>query len=144
MMQRGDPPRRAILEAVMLKSAIRPFWPVLLGALLVPATSPAADKDGNYAVWGMGAKSCFHFTQAQGKPEGEPFQDYVSGYLTAYDALTADTYSITAGKDLDQVMAWITDYCTKKQIHSFEQALAEFTVEYHPQRSRRPPFRFGR
>jgi hypothetical protein len=104
----------------------------------------AADKDGNYAVWGVGAKSCFHFTQAQGQPDAEAYRDFAMGYLTAYDALTEDTYSIGAGKDLDQVMAWITDYCTKQQVHGFEQALAEFTVEQHPQRSRRPPFRLGR
>jgi hypothetical protein len=115
-----------------------------LFTLPIAAPAVAADKDGNYAVWGVGAKSCYHFTQAQGGPEAEIYRNYVTGYLTAYDAITEDTYSIGAGKDLDQVMAWIVDYCGKKQIHSFEQALAEFTVEQYPQRSRHPPFRLGR
>ena len=116
----------------------------LLGALLCPLPALAADKDGNYAVWGVGSKSCFHFTQAQGKPDAEAYRDFAMGYLTAYNALNEDTYNIGAGKDLDQVMTWITEYCTKQQVHGFEQALAEFTVEQHPQRTRQPPFRFGR
>lgn len=105
--------------------------------------SGAADKDGNYAVWGVGAKSCFHFLEVADTAEREQFRNYVMGYLTAYDALTEDTYSIGAGKDLDQVMTWLKEYCSQKQIHSFEQGLTEFTVEQHPQRSRHPPFRYG-
>ena len=116
----------------------------LLCALALSMPARAADKDGNYAVWGVGAKSCFHFTQAQGQPGAEAYRDFVMGYLTAYNALKEDTYNIGAGKDLDQVMAWITDYCKTKQVHGFEQALAEFTVEQFPQRSRHPPNRFGR
>lgn len=144
MTRRGRRPRRATLEVVTVKSSIRPLLPIILSALLFPVASPAADKDGNYAVWGVGAKSCYHFTQAQTQPEETAYRNYVTGYLTAYDALSEDTYSISAGKDLDEVMTWIVDYCSKKQIHSFEQALAEFTVEQRPQRSRRPPGRFGR
>ena len=116
----------------------------LLCAFLYPGSAMAADKDGNHAVWGVGSKSCYHYSQAVGQPDAEQYRSYVMGYLTAYDALTENTYSIGAGKDLDQVMAWITDYCTKKQIHGFEQALAEFTVEQYPQRSRHPPNRLGR
>jgi hypothetical protein len=116
----------------------------LLGTLLCPLSTLAADKDGNYAVWGMGSKSCFHYTQAQGQPGAEAYREFVMGYLTAYDALSEDTYNIGAGKDLDQVMTWLTDYCAKQQIHGFEQALVAFTVEQHPQRTRRPPFRTGR
>lgn len=124
--------------------AARHFVVATLFAMSCSPLAMAADKDGNYAVWGVGAKSCYHYSQTLGQPEAESFRNYVMGYLTAYDALTEDTYSIGSGKDLDLVMAWITEYCTKKPIHSFEQALAEFTVEQHPQRSRHPPFRFGR
>lgn len=127
-----------------MNAVVRRLVPIFAGLSLFPVVASAADKDGNYAVWGVGSKSCYHFTQALGRGEAEVFRNYVTGYLTAYDAITEDTYSIGAGKDLDQIMAWITDYCAKKQIHSFEQALAELTVEQHPQRSRRPPFRFGR
>ena len=116
----------------------------LLFALAGSLPAQAADKDGNYAVWGVGAKSCFHFSQSEGQPGAEKYRDFVMGYLTAYDALTEDTYNIGAGKDLDQVMAWITEYCKTKQVHGFEQALAEFTVAQYPQRSRQPPHRFGR
>ena len=115
-----------------------------LFTLVYPFSTLAADKDGNYAVWGVGAKSCFHFNQALGQADEQAYRDFVMGYLTAYDALTEDTYNIGAGKDLDEVMAWLKEYCSAKQVHGFEQALAEFTVELHPQRSRHPPFRFGR
>lgn len=146
MMSGAWRPVFPILEAVNVNAVVRPLLPMVLSLFLFPSIAAAADKDGNYAVWGVGAKSCFHYTQAQAEAgaEAAAYRNYVTGYLTAFDAITEDTYSISAGKDLDQVMAWMTEYCTKKQIHSFEQALAEFTVEQHPQRSRRPPFRFGR
>ena len=82
----------------------------LLCATNCPLPALAADKEGNHAVWGVGGKSCFHYGQAQGQPEAESYRDFAMGYLTAYDAMTADTYSIGDGKDLDQIMAWITDY----------------------------------
>lgn len=144
MTFRGALPRCPNLEAVHVNTVVRRLLPMLMGLFLIPSLAAAADKDGNYAVWGVGAKSCYHYIQANGRGEGEVFRNFVTGYLTAFDAITEDTYSISAGKDLDQVMGWITEYCTTKQIHSFEQALAEFTVEQHPQRSRRPPGRFGR
>lgn len=117
---------------------------MLVGAIWLSPVARAADKDGNYAVWGVGAKSCYSYLQAAETPAAESFRNYVMGYLTAYDALTEDTYSIGAGKDLDQVMAWLKEYCAQKQIHSFEQGLTEFTVEHRPLRSRHPPFRYGR
>ncbi len=123
-----------------------PIVVALLCTLLNPLPAMAADKDGNYAVWGVGAKSCYHYGQAvtAGQADIEQFRNYVMGYLTAYNALTENTYNIGAGKNLDQIMTWMSDYCAAKQIHTFEQALAEFTSVQYPERSRQPPNRFGR
>lgn len=107
-------------------------------------TVAAADHEGNYAVWGVGAKSCHTFSQSLESGNVDSYRDYVMGYLTAYNALVQDTYRIEGGLNLDQVMAWIQDYCELKPINGFEQALSDFTAEHVATRSKHPPNRYGR
>jgi hypothetical protein len=103
----------------------------------------AADKDGNYAVWGAGARSCHSYNQATGEEGRIPYKNYVMGYLTAYNAVSADTYAISADMNLDAVMGWLDDYCGEKPMHSFEQALIGFTSDHTTSRYQQPP-RSGR
>ena len=98
----------------------------------------AADRDGNYAVWGPGAKSCHSYNQAPGEDARIPFRNYVMGYLTAYNAVSAETYAISGDMNLDAVMGWLDDYCEQKPMHSFEQALIDFTTNHNAERFTRP------
>jgi len=104
----------------------------------------AADRDGNYAVWGPGARSCHTYNQAPGEQERIPYRNYVMGYLTAYNAVSAETYAISADMNLDAVMAWMDDYCGQKPMHSFEQALIDFTSGHFDKRYKLPPGRSSR
>lgn len=114
--------------------------PALLLALLACAPgSHAADSRGNFAVWGVGARSCHAFNELQKTGETEKYRDYVMGYLTAYNYLAEETYKIGSGMDLDQIMTWLADYCALKPINGFEQALSDFTVEHAEQRLRHAP-----
>ena len=40
------------------------FLLTILGLLFITNTVIAVDKSGNYAVWGIGMKSCFSFSTA--------------------------------------------------------------------------------
>jgi hypothetical protein len=110
---------------------------VLLCTLAPPV--PAADRDGNYAVWGVGSRSCHTFNKARGNGDSEGYENYVMGYLTAYNAIVDDTYGISGSMTLKDVMGWLDAYCGQKPMHGFEQALAEFTVQQAESRLRYPP-----
>jgi hypothetical protein len=66
------------------------------------------------------------------------------GYLTAYNAVSTDTYGISGDMNLDAVMGWLGDYCEQKPMHSFEQALIDFTSSHTADRYTRPPGQVGR
>jgi len=108
---------------------------------LANSPAPAADKNGNYAVWGPGAKSCHAYNQSTGEDARVPFRNYVMGYLTAYNAVNADTYAIAPDMNLDAVMTWFDDYCGEKPMHSFEQALIDFTSTHEAGRTKLAPGR---
>ena len=110
-------------------------------AALVCASGAAADRDGNYAVWGPGAKSCHSYNQASGDDARIPYRNYVMGYLTAYNAVSVETYAITRDMNLEAVMGWLDDYCGQKPMHSFEQALIDLTSSHVEERYTRPPGR---
>ena len=118
----------------------------VLAALIAmaPGTANAADADGNYAVWGMGSKSCFAFIQAMSQGGNDAFREFVMGYLTAYNAVAQDTYRIEGSMSIDAIMASLGDYCEAKQMHSFEQALTDFTAEHTASRMQRAPGSTGR
>lgn len=118
-----------------------PIWLMLL--LAVPA-SHAADDHGNYAVWGMGSKSCHTYNQVSAQGETGDYRNYVMGYLTAYNAVAQDTYRIEGNMNIDEIMTWIHDYCEVKPMNGFEQALSDFTVEHASTRIQRAPSRSGR
>ena len=114
----------------------------MLALVAATGSATAFDRDGNFAVWGVGAKACHNFNQA-GTGDGT-YREFVMGYLTAYNATAADTYRIEGSMDLDQIMDWLGAYCEQQPMHSFEQALGEFTSEHADTRQTRPPTAFGR
>ena len=94
----------------------------------------AADKSGNIAIWGAGQKSCFSYTAARKNDDENYYKYYLMGYLTAYNAQTPDTYRISGSKNIDEILSWLDNYCTTKQVHGFDQALVEFITEHYPKR----------
>ncbi|MGI9229389.1 MAG: hypothetical protein ACR2P9_05970 [Gammaproteobacteria bacterium] len=113
---------------------------LLLIALLSGAnTALAADKTGNYAIWGKGGKSCYSYNKSRETAEDQAYKDYIMGYITAYNLFTDKTYSITAGMNMHEILGWFDDYCGDKPIHGFEQALTGFIAAHHKTRYIRPP-----
>ena len=104
----------------------------------------AADQSGNYAIWGKGQKSCFRYQKERSEGNDRAYQEYVMGYLTAYNAVTPETYSISRDMGLDEIMAWLDDYCEQKQMHGIEASLLEFIASHYEKRYRTPPGRIGR
>lgn len=104
----------------------------------------AADKDGNYAIWGTGNKSCHSYNLARASAADNQFKDYLMGYFTAYNHLSEETYSISSQMTLDEVLTEVGEQCELKPTVSFEEALTTFILEHHEQRMKFPPGGFGR
>ncbi len=104
----------------------------------------AADNMGNYAIWGKGNKSCFSYLKEKNTAAHTAYQDYLKGYLTAYNTITPETYSISGKMDINEISEWMDDYCDKNQVHGFEQALVEFITQHHKSRLKTRPNRGGR
>ena len=104
----------------------------------------AADKAGNYAIWGKGQKSCYRYLKDRSATAGDSYKDYIMGYLTAYNAMAPETFSISRDMNLDEIMTWLDDYCDVNQMHGLEQSLLEFIAGHHEKRYRTPPGAAGR
>ena len=119
---------------------------IIVGVLLfvLSLNALAADKSGNYAIWGKGQKSCYRYTKDRSAGTDEPYKNFIMGYLTAYNAMTPETYSISRDMKLDEIMTWLDDYCELKQMHGIESSLLEFITSQYEKRYRDPPGRIGR
>lgn len=103
---------------------------ILTPALLMPTIALSADSSGNYAVWGVGKKSCFKYTKAREADDYANYLQYIKGFLTAFNMLFEDTYSISGRMNFNEILEWMDDYCETSQINAFEQALLEFVGEH--------------
>ena len=112
--------------------------------LLLPFTVIAADSAGNYAIWGVGKKSCHSYNLARAASEDGKYKDYLMGYFTAYNHIAQETYSITNDMDLDAIMTWVDDQCEMKPVISYEEVLTTFIIDHFEKRMKFPPGGFGR
>ena len=102
---------------------------VALLAIALNDAAYAADRAGNYAIWGVGARSCNQFVKAAESEEDTlPFRHYLMGYLTAFNALAPDTYDALSGMKLGAALEWLADYCGGHRMDSFERAVAQAIV----------------
>ena len=118
----------------------------MLGVLILGLSLQiqAADRLGNYAIWGPGQKSCYRYLKERTAAEDAPYKSYVMGYLTAYNAVTPETYSISRDMNLDEILVWLDDYCDVNQMGGIEAAMLEFISAHHEKRFRTPPSAIGR
>ena len=71
---------------------------------------------------GKGQKSCFRYLKERAGGMDQAYREYVMGYLTAYNAVAPETYSISRDMNLDQIMTWLDDYCDANQVTGLEQS----------------------
>jgi hypothetical protein len=109
------------------------------GAVLFSGAVGAADGAGNYAIWGAGGRSCNQFKVAQeDEAKLDAYRHYLMGYLTAFNALSPDTYD-ALGITLADAMSRLGDYCAQHRMDSFERAIAQLIVSRRDARTRQPP-----
>lgn len=120
------------------------IYTTLLALFLFSPASHAVDAEGNYAVWGVGKKSCFKYLKAREDKEDEAYIDYTKGFLTAYNLLIDNTYSLTGMMTIEDIMGWMDDFCAEKQTSGYETALLIFIDDHEESRMKRPKKGMGR
>jgi hypothetical protein len=112
--------------------------------LIFASASVAADKQGNFAIWGSGNSSCHSYKLARAANEDNKFRDYIMGYFTAYNHQSVDTYSISRDMNLNEILTWIDEQCELKPVISIEEVLTTFIIENYEGRMKSPPGGVGR
>lgn len=102
--------------------------------MLTSTTAMAVDSAGNYAVWGIGKKSCFGFNKEMAGDDSEKFKHYIKGFLTAYNIFTENTYSITGKMNENDVLEWLNEYCAENPMSGLETALLSLTFDLYDKR----------
>lgn len=120
------------------------YFAAVLLAVLSSTSVHAIDEGGNYAVWGVGKKSCFHYTKARENDDYAEYSSYIKGFLTAFNIIEPKTYNISGSMGFNEILDWIDDTCELKQIHSVEQTLLEFIEQHYDSRKRRANLGRGR
>jgi len=101
-------------------------------------SSMAADSKGNYAVWGEGGASCFQYSKARAAEKDSGFRSYLRGYLTSYNTISEDTYSITGAMKLPEALEWLDNYCDEKSVDSFNRAIQMLISDIEDKRYKTP------
>jgi len=110
---------------------------LLLILSIVPAN--AADSNKDYKVMGLGQTSCKAFvaSDAEGKAF---FYSWLAGYMTAYNRIENDTYSILGpSKKLGNIEGWLQDYCHLNPTIDFSDAIHKLLIKLHYSRIIRKP-----
>ena len=131
--------RSALFLRAARGSFARPVVACLLPCLVALAgnAAQAADAGGNYAIWPLGASSCHRYaTTAADDAKRQPYRDFLTGYLTAYNTLADDTYNALGEMKLSAAMAWLDDYCDLHKLDGFERAIQQLVAARHDARQR--------
>ena len=116
----------------------------LLASLLVVGVTfgteaSAADGDSNYSV--QGGRTCSAFLDEQSK-KGVGFSiisAWVAGYISAYNLLTPNTFSILGDADLGGALLWIKGYCEKNPLDNVAGAMQGLMSELYLKRTQSKP-----
>ena len=111
----------------------------LLG-LGAAADLPARDAGGAYKARGLGLDTCVSFRDT---PEAErgPYFGWLARYLTAYNYLVRDTYSIAEYSSLARTGDWLEGYCREHPERMLHEAARQFVTERYRVRLKRRPAR---
>jgi hypothetical protein len=106
---------------------------ILSLSALASARSEAADKDARFSVRGLGTTSCTKYLDAA---ESEEFVHWITGFLTAYNWLTPDTYDIAPQYNANGLKRFMDLYCGQNPKRRIIEAALAFVSAIHEKRAR--------
>ncbi len=102
-----------------------------LAVCLAAADAAAFDAEGTYVVHGTGQSPCSEWSvdrMVAGTGVWQ-LQQWVLGYLSAYNALTRGSADIAGELGAEGLFAWLDDYCGGAQATVLSVAVQDFIRE---------------
>ncbi len=96
----------------------------------------SSDKNGRYWIYGVGRQTCetYQEARANGGFSEISYKNWISGYLTASNRASEDTYNLLGDSDFQGALVWIDRYCEKHAQNTIYMAMANLSAVFYPQR----------
>lgn len=109
-----------------------------LAASLLGTTSQAADRNGEYAIKGVGLANCEQFTAARTEQSNVfwMFMGWLDGYLSAANRLSEDTFDLVAWESTDLLATVIDGHCKQNPQDQFEPVARSIVAQLAEERLR--------
>jgi hypothetical protein len=111
-------------------------WLLALMLLAIASLAQASDKDGRY--WAQGKVSCSNYIERNKDVhdvEEVANRAWVAGYITAYNMLAPETYSILGNSNLESALLWLDKYCKANPSYDLVDGMSALVQDFHPTRA---------
>jgi hypothetical protein len=112
---------------------------LLVGLSMTVYSGLAQAIDGVGGYWTLNNTTCGQYMEERKNTKSVAYAQtayWVSGYISAYNRWTPDTYNILAGSDIHSVMQWLENYCRTNPMKNLANGMDDLMVELHPRRLR--------
>jgi len=98
----------------------------------------SSDKNGRYWIYGVGRQTCETYKEARnnGGFSEISYKNWISGYLTASNRSSDDTYNLLGETDFQGALVWIDLYCKKHKKNTIYMAMANLSAVYYSRRKK--------
>lgn len=105
---------------------------------LAPQSGEARDENGQFAVDGVGNRSCAQFLEALEAPEPRTlaiaFAGWADGFISATNALSPNTFDLTPWQSVEVIIAQMKTYCTANPDEIFVNGFGKLVASLNPAR----------
>ena len=112
---------------------------IILLFIIVLATASnawALDKNGKFAIKGIGNIPCLEFVKMieQDNPQKFLFAGWLNGYMTAHNQHLKETFDIVSWENIETMGTYLRNHCKTNPKLSFFQATTQLLSELYAQR----------
>ncbi len=107
---------------------------MLVAAVALSSPAMATDLGGTFRYYD--GVTCAQYTSARRDGRAADIQNWIAGWLTAYNRAADDTYDITGKLTVEGVFAWVDEYCEKNPDKHTYVAMQQFRDDHMATRYR--------
>ncbi len=109
---------------------------LIIAATVLSFSANALDKNGKYAIKGVGNASCAQFVSLtkNDDPQKLLFAGWLNGYMTAHNQHLKDNFDVASWENIETLGNYLLKHCEKNPTLSFFQASTQMLSEMYPNR----------